>query len=58
MVESMCYILIDFYLEGKLFLEKDRGQDFFESKSVLCPDFMPYHFLEFYNYVKNTNRSE
>lgn len=54
----MCYVLIDFYLQGKLFENSSKTQDFFETKSILCPDYMPYHFLEFYNYVKNINRSE
>ena len=61
MVESMCYVLIDFYTKGKLFdkMCKTSGdKQYNQAKSMLCPDYMPYHFLEFFNYIKSLSHYE
>ena len=49
----MCYILMDIYLEGKLFHTFEK--DYESAKAILQPDKIPSTFLTFFYYVKNLN---
>ena len=52
----MCYVLMDLYLNGKLFSSKDK--QYKNVKVVLEPKKIPTTFLKFFYYVKNLNPKE
>ena len=49
----MCYILIDFYMQGKLFSEFKN--DFEKAKTFFQPTNIPVNFITFFYYIKNLN---
>ena len=52
----MCYVLMDIYLNGKLFSQKEKKYE--NAKIVLEPKKIPKTFQTFYYYVKNLNPKE
>ena len=52
----MCYILMDIYLQGKLFHSQQK--DYQVSKTLLQPAKIPKNFITFFYYVKNLNSNE
>lgn len=52
----MCYILMDIYLQGKLFHNSNMNYE--ATKSNLQPEKIPTTFLNFFYYIKNLNLQE
>ena len=52
----MCYILMDIYLQGKLFHYQQK--DYQIAKTLLQPTKIPKNFITFFYYVKNLNPNE